>query len=257
MKAMAPRMMKKLSRGLAGVMNFTLDWFYPPHCRHCSQPLTGTASRVLCMDCSRDLADGRIRSSLCPVCGMPYGAPDERETPCIACQTKPPFFDVARSVFPYYGPAGSLVRSFKFHGQFFLGPQLMKRVIALGWLPQEITGFDGVVPVPLHPKRERYRGYNQATLLAKVIARNAGVPVWRDALRRVRHTDQQALVAAARRWENVRGAFRAASGRVEGRRVLLVDDVMTTGATVGECARMLKKVGAARVNVLTLVRTLP
>ena len=256
MTASAPQIVRKLSRGLADAVNSALDWFYPPHCRHCATPLTGTRSRILCRECFRDLADGRICGPLCPVCGMPYDAPAERVGACIACQTNPPFFDVARSVFPYAGPAGSLVRSFKFEGQFFLGPQLMKRTIAQGWMPDGVAGFDGVVPVPLHPKRERMRGYNQATLLGRVVARNAGTPLWRNALRRVRHTDQQALLAAAKRWDNVRGAFQAGSVEVEGRHVLLVDDVMTTGATAGECARTLKKAGAARVSVLTLVRTL-
>jgi ComF family protein len=175
----------------------------------------------------------------------------------VNCHARDPDFDVARAVFSYEGPVVPLIKAFKFEGEYFLGPLLLKDAFASGWMPVELKDVDVVAPVPLHPRRERERGYDQAALLAGSLARALGVPARRRALRRVRYTDQQALLPSRARWENVRGAFEPGPHAVEGLKVLLVDDVMTTGATASECARVLKKAGAAGVSVLTLARARP
>ena len=231
-----------------------LDLFYPPQCYHCEAPLVGEGLRLLCPSCLRALVRARIRGPLCPVCGRPYADDPLQSSPCLGCQTRRPHFDVARSVFAYAGPAASIVKGFKFDGQFFLGGLLMRLALERGWLGAELRGFDCAVPVPLHPRRERERGYNQAALLAQVVARCAGVPLLQRVLMRRRYTSQQTRLPSDARWENVRGAF-SARRRVDGAHMLVVDDVMTTGATASECARMLKQAGAARVSVLTLTRT--
>ncbi len=250
-------MLNTIRDGFLSAVNSGLDWLYPPHCYHCGVSLIGTGSRILCPSCLRELAERRISGPICPICGGSYKAAGDLDTPCLSCRARPPHFDLARALFAYGGPAGSVVKSFKFRGDFFLGPLLLRRAIDLNWLPKDLKGFECVVPVPLHARRERERGYDQAALLGKVMARFTGVPLRRGALCRSRYTDQQAQLAAVKRWKNVQGAFRAASKAVADRHVLLMDDVMTTGATASECARVLKRAGAAKVSVLTLVRTQP
>jgi len=248
---------RQAARRVVEAAHCALDLLYPPHCCHCEAPLAGTKNRVLCPQCLHELASSRICPPFCPVCGLPYEAHVDRTATCLACRTRPPHFDMARAVFSYAGPAGSLVKKFKFHGDYFLGSLLLRRAIELCWLPDDLDGFDCIVPVPLHGRRERERGYNQAALLAGTLARFAGVPLRGRALERRRHTDQQARLGTPGRWRNIRGAFAPGSQGVAGEHVLLVDDVLTTGATASECARVLKHMRAARVCVLTLVRTRP
>lgn len=251
-------MTRALNTWLKGALGGALDWFYPPHCYHCGRALAGGPDRVLCAPCRRVLEGMRIRPPVCALCGLPLGAePDCEGARCIRCQVSVPHFDRARALFGYAGPAASLVRSFKFHGSFYLGGRLLRRAWEAGWVPQEVLAADAVAHVPLHPRRARERGYDQALMLARAVGRLCGKPVVARALRRARYTDQQALLTPPRRLENVRGAFRAGGDRVEGLDLLLVDDVMTTGATASECARVLKAAGARAVQVLTLVRTIP
>lgn len=249
---MAEGMVDQLERAA----HSALDWFYPPHCYHCGEVLLGSRSRILCPRCYQDLTASRIEGTICRICGLLLHTEAEAEATCTNCQTHQPDFDMAHALFSYAGPAGSLIISFKFHGEFFLGPRVLKRAIETGWMPDGLGELDAIVPVPLHPRRERERGYNQALLLAKTLARHLDRPLHRRVIRRTRHTGQQTKLAAHRRWENVRGAFQA-DADVRGARLLLVDDVMTTGATASECARVLKKSGAASVSVLTLARTQP
>jgi ComF family protein len=248
-------MVQGLASRFSDTAHGVLDWFYPPHCYHCDVPLIGTGSRVLCPKCDRELANERIYGPVCSTCGLPFLEGADAEGLCVNCRAQPPHFGRARSLFPYTGPAGDIVKCFKFHGEFYLGPMLLRRAIESGWMPKDLDGFEAVVPVPLHPRRERERGYNQSELLGRVMARHAGVPLKPKALRRTRYTEQQAQLPALRRWENVRGAFEAGRDTIAGLHVLLLDDVMTTGATASECARILKKAGARQVSVLTLVRT--
>ena len=229
-----------------------LDWFYPPHCYHCGLPLARFRNRMLCPECVRHLEKGRLIGPLCVVCGLPLPGSDGTEE-CLSCRAlHPPFFR-ARAFFPYSGPAASIVRSYKYHGNYFLGPRLMRWVLERHGVPPGVEGYDVLVPVPLHPRRHRERGYNQSTLLARVLARHSGRPLLPRALRRTRHTDQQALLPRPERRENVRGAFSPGPQEVAGKDLLLIDDVMTTGATAGECAAVLRRAGANNVSVLTLV----
>jgi ComF family protein len=242
----------RVKNSAAELGNCLLDWFYPPHCYHCERPLARYANRTLCPACLRRLEEERITGPLCILCGLPLpGSSGDEE--CLNCRALRPPFDRARACFRYSGPAASIVRSFKYQGNYFLGPRLLRWALRNHGLPPGLTGHDCLVPVPLHPRRLRGRGYNQATLLARELKRLTGLPLLRRALRRDRPTDQQALLPRPARRENVRNAFTSCPREVTGRHVLLVDDVMTTGATAGECAKVLKKAGASEVSVLTLV----
>ena len=237
---------------LARLVHRLLDWFYPPHCYHCSKPLAGSENRILCGSCHQWLAKTRIGPRRCCICGFPLPGSSGQEQ-CINCRLLQPHFSRARAIFSYTGPAATLVQSYKYQGNYFLGPRLLNLSIAHGWFPKDMGDFDCVIPVPLHPRRRRQRGYNQATLLARQLTGSLEKPLLQKALRRTRDTGQQALLSRPKRRENVRGAFAPGRQSVSGRRVLLVDDVMTTGATAGECAKVLKKEGAHAVMVFTLV----
>lgn len=244
-----------VKHGLVEAVSTALDWFYPPHCQHCSSPLAGSADRTFCRPCLKRVEQTRIRPPVCAVCGRPLNlGPGMATGLCVGCSHARPNFDLARSIFPYGGPVESLVKSYKFDGASYLGPRVLELAWAKGWVSDEVAAVDAVVHVPLHPKRERERGYDQALLLARAVGRLADKPLLAMALRRVRYTDRQTNLSALDRWQNVRGAFGPGSSSAAGLHVLLVDDVMTTGATVGECARVLKRSGAGRVTVMTLAR---
>jgi ComF family protein len=248
-----------LQRALAGLAEagrLALDWVYPPHCAACEEPLPGH-ERLLCETCRRDLAGARIGERVCATCGLPLPADGAQER-CLACRAQRRNFDRARSLLVYREPVRTVVQHYKFHGDFHLGPRLLEACLRERPLPEALLPADAVVPLPLHPRRRRQRGYDQALMLARVVGEKAGCPIVSQAVRRRRYTAQQSLLPVTQRRDNVRGAFECdRPGLVRGRGLLLVDDVMTTCATADECSRALKKAGAASVNVLTLARAVP
>jgi ComF family protein len=175
---------------------------------------------------------------------------------CGDCILTPPPFSGARSFGYYTGELGKLVRALKFQNRRNLSEILvpfMADTFAETWGSDD---FDVVIPVPLHPGRRRARGYNQSELLARSLATRVGVPFHNRILVRRRQTAPQTGLTDSRRKENVRNAFSCVDPEgVAGRRILLVDDVMTTGATVASASGTLMKSGALRVSVLTLART--
>lgn len=223
-----------------------LNALLPRTCAHCAEDLPAATDQPLCAACLSSLE--RPAGPLCPVCGLP-GEPG----PCGACRESPRPFDLARSAFLFTPPLRSLAHAFKYSGRTALARPLALMMAAE--LPRcpELGIFDAVVPVPLHPSRERRRGYNQAALLARELAELAGYSFEPGAVRRVRETRPQVDLRRRERLENVRGAFEAASS-ARGRRFLVVDDVATTLATAGETARALKEAGASGAAVFTLAR---
>ena len=216
------------------------DLFYPQRCVGCSR----RASDVLCRSCFEALPE--ITPPLCGRCGLPtafevYG--------CDGCRTVELAFDGARAPLRYEGVGKGAVHALKYGGYRPVVERLMAPLMA-GSLGGE--RFDAVVPVPLHRARLAKRGFNQAEVIGRAVAGRLGAP-FLDKLRAVRGTRDQVELTAASRRQNVAGAFEA-RGPVAGR-VLLVDDVMTTGSTLNECARELKKAGAGEVHALTLCRT--
>jgi len=232
----------------------------------------------LCADCARELAPWA--GPTCPGCGAMFqGATGGAGHLCAACRLEPRPWERLLFYGPYQGLLRRLVLDYKFHGR--LGAQrLLCGLARAAWLrgstaaageplaargagePQAVPDAadapampDLVVPVPLHSRRLQHRGFNQSLELARGVGRLLGRPIPVDALTRVRYTVPQMTLTAARRRDNVRGAFGADPGALAGRRVLLVDDVMTTGGTLEECARTLLRAGAAGVVVLVLART--
>jgi competence protein ComFC len=217
-----------------------LDLLYPPRCALCRRQ-----GSFLCDGCRGALP--RADGDRCPTCWLPW---DRRF--CAACDAHPPAFSSLRAPYRYEGDVRTLVRAFKFGNFSALASRLGEPMV----LMIEQTAFpDVLVPVPLSRRHQRERGYNQALILTRVIATYRDVPVV-QALRRTSQGVPQSLTSeASSRRENVRDAFAVSRpSAVKGRRVLIVDDVATTGATLDACARVLLEAGADRVDALTFAR---
>ena len=174
---------------------------------------------------------------------------------CGACRLHPPAFAYARAGARYGDVVREALHAFKFGGRRALAAPLgdLLAEAVQGGLPLGLP--DLLVPVPLHPRRERERGFNQSSLVARRLGRAWGRPVRDDILSRVVATPSQTALDAAARWANVRGAFRLRRPElIAGRHVVVVDDILTTGATLSECVRTLQQMGAATVGALTVAR---
>ena len=208
----------------------------------------------LCWDCRATLHP--VQVPFCERCGDPVAGSLSGPFECAGCRKLDPAFDWARSAIRYEGVAKTCLRRFKYQAGIWLLDDLAGWLAAL-WrtCPASVRDADFIACVPLHPKRERERGYNQAALLGQELARRIGIPFRSRLLWRRRPTATQTHLTAAQRVHNVRGVFTVPWPRpARGAKVVLVDDVMTTGATVNECARALKAAGADSVMVLTVAR---
>ena len=187
----------------------------------------------------------------CVQCRTPFLSrfPLDQEGRCALCRRGVRGFDAAYSFGFYESELRALIHLFKYGRVQTLSAPLGRLLMRA--LPRE-QSFDVIVPMPLHWRKRWQRGFNQSALLAREIGRRTHIPVC-SALRRVRYTASQAGLTSAKRRANVSGAFRG-RGKLEGQRVLLIDDVMTTGATAASCARALKRAGARHVTLLTLAR---
>ena len=219
-----------------------LDLVFPPHCVGC-----GGGGSFLCPSCCVSLP--HLTPPLCPKCGLPLA----RGGPCPACARTPLSIEGIRSPFLMEGLVRECVHHLKYRNLRALARPL-GRLLA-DYLESSPLPADALVPVPLHRRRLRERGYNQAALLAREVARGTGLSLVDGSLVRRRDTPAQARSgSAAERRGNVEGAFACRDGRLKGKRVLLIDDVCTTGATLDACARALKEAGALSAWGLTLAR---
>lgn len=229
--------------------------FFPSECRICKQLLTSASRIPICEGCliSFEAPAGRK----CEVCGQAIGwaIPEGERLLCYACRQNTYAFQCARSYGIYEGSLVSAILLLKWERIDPLGRWFGERLATLVRQEGELLTADVVVPVPLHHERERQRGYNQAGLISKPLAKALGLPHRAVLLMRTRPRPNKQLLSSKERWESVRGAFATRSGsQVDRKRVLLVDDVMTTGATLDACARVLLQSGARSVLGLTVAR---
>lgn len=235
-------------------MNRVYNWpriiqnlVFPPTCLLCGDP--GAADRDACQPCTDALP---WLGSACPICALPLSAAAPRQ-PCGACQRRHPPFDRVMAVFRYEEPVRHLIQGLKFNARYaharLLGSLLADRVGQLTEPPEAI------IPVPLHPARYRERGFNQSLEIARAVSGQTGIPTDHVLCRRIRRTNAQIGLTARERRRNIRSAF-AVVKPLPYRHVALLDDVVTTGATVGELAKTLRRAGADRIEVWTCARAI-
>jgi ComF family protein len=227
---------------LARLTQALLDVLFPPRCVAC-----GEQGAFLCPACVESMP--RALPPRCPQCWQP----EWRGETCGRCAQARPAFEGARTLYLFQGPVREAVHALKYNHLSALARPMAARMAV--YLEAEALPVDTVVPVPLFGRRQRLRGYNQSALLAREVGRLLGLSLAEGGLARRRDTPPQARsVDAEARRRNVAGAFVGERRRVEGRRVLLIDDVMTTGATLDACAEALRQAGAASVWALTFAR---
>ncbi len=235
-------------------------WFFPSRCGVCHAFCDG----AICARCQDQWVP--LTPPYCRWCGKPFDQQARTSPLCGLCLQGRFRFDGARSAVRYEGVGREAVHALKFHRKPRLAQPMGEWMAVVlqraregddGLLPEGWLTPDWLIPVPLHPATYRRRGYNQATLLAQTVSERTGIPVLDDLVVQVRRTKPQATLGERERWENVKGAFEVTTPEaIKGRVVVVVDDVMTTGATVNEIARLLKRDGARLVYCLTFARSI-
>ena len=219
-----------------------LDWIYPPECAGCGEP-----GYRLCIKCLESIRF--ISGNICPVCGFPLAGRGEI---CPACRDVLPPYDALRSLTRYEGVIRECIHDLKYRKNQSLGEFFSSRMVEV--IREEGWEADIVIPVPLSPDRQVERGYNQSSLLALPVALKLGWRYQPLCLARTRNTKSQVSLTVEERKLNVAGAFSGVPELVAGQKILLIDDVTTTGSTLEESARALKQAGAKAVYCLTLSR---
>jgi ComF family protein len=221
---------------------------YPPTCVLCGA--AGHAGLDLCQGCGADLPHNR---RACPRCAIPVLEDQGAGAPCGPCQRHPPPFAASHAAFRYEDPLPALVAGMKFRARFNLA-RLLGQCLTLALLEQGAEPPGLIVPVPLHQKRLRERGYNQALEVAREVSSALGIPIDTGICIRALHTSAQVGLDDRERRRNVRGAF-AVLRPPAARHVAILDDVVTTGSTVTELTRVLRAAGVERVDVWAVART--
>src|SRR6266566_5687444 len=224
---------------------------YPPVCTICGTSIR--AAEYLCDQCETKAV--RIVAPFCQKCSEPFDGALTGVFTCANCAHRTIYFDAAVAAYRGRGIVRQIIHEFKY------GRQIHLRHLVGRWLNSALdderlrqSHFDVIVPVPLHPARQRERGFNQASLLAELLSAETSIPV-KPLLERTRYTTTQTALDRSERMENLHNAFRLRKNAdVRGLRVLLVDDVLTTGSTLNECARILKRASAFSVHAATAAR---
>ena len=244
------RALSAVSGAWSHAARFALDIALPTLCVSCREPVDGEG---VCANCWAKLSF--IAPPFCPRLGIPFVYDPGPELLSMEAIASPPAYQRARAAVRYDDVARTLVHALKYQDRTDLAPAMGRWMARAGH--ELLDGADVLVPVPLHWRRGWSRRYNQSGALARVIGQQSGVKVAAEALRRVRATEQQIGLSRAQRAENVQGAFKVAQDRmadIHGRRVVLIDDVLTSGATSDACARALLRAKAAQVDVLVFAR---
>jgi competence protein ComFC len=224
---------------------------YPPLCTLCNSKTR--VGEYLCEPCEAKAI--RIVAPFCQQCSEPFTGAIINSFTCANCAHRTVYFDAAIAAYRGRGIVRQIIHDFKYRHQIHLR-HLVARWLYAAFNDERLQGrqFDIIVPVPLHPTRQRERGFNQASLLAELASAQVSVPC-KPLLKRTRYTTTQTALDRAERMENLHNAFRLRKNAdVRGLRVLLIDDVLTTGSTLSECARVVKRAGAISVHAATAAR---
>lgn len=232
-------------------LRWGLDLFFPRHCIHCAAPVEFGQFAYLCAHCRASVE--YIRDPSCITCGYPFWGQMVSSRHCPKCRDLNPIFDGGRSLFLHRGAGATFIHSLKYQNGTFLGPDLQLMLHACEpWLLRQ--GALQVVPVPLHPRRERERGYNQSDWIARQLVGFLPDARFNPCLLRSRDTETQTRLGADERRENMKNAFAIHPKAVldADQTFLIVDDVLTTGSTLNACARTLAAAGGKQLKVFTL-----
>ena len=224
---------------------------YPATCAVCGKNLR--AGEYLCNGCKAKIV--RIAPPFCQTCSEPFEGSINTAFTCANCAHRTIYFDAAVAAYRGRGIVRDVIHEFKYNRQIHLR-HLVARWLRAALDDERLGGynFDVIVPVPLHPARQRERGFNQASLLAEILSAQTSIRC-RPLLKRIRYTTTQTALDRSERMENLHNAFRLRKNAdVRGLRVLLIDDVLTTGSTLSECARVMKRAGAISVHAATAAR---
>jgi ComF family protein len=242
------------------VLKSLIDLIYPPRCPICQaflqdqNALQGNQDLPFCQGCFKEFTE--IKSPICSLCGRPFSEGVEQDRVCEDCLRRRPSYDVARAPYLYDGALMKAIHELKYAQRSHLADSLgsLLASFAQTWIG-ELKG-SLIMPVPLHPRRLRSRGFNQSLLLARCVASETGSDLDFLSLRRTKFTKPQTELSSEERKKNVRKAFEVVKPEaVKKRTIVLVDDVATTGSTLNECAKALKRAGADSVLCLVLART--
>jgi competence protein ComFC len=233
------------------LLQSAVSLLYPPLCSICGRSVR--AGEYLCDQC--EIKAVRIVAPFCEKCSEPFEGAITGVFTCANCAHRRIYFDAAVAAYRGRGTVREIIHEFKY------GRQIHLRHLVARWLraaldDERLCGrqFDLIIPVPLHPTRQRERGFNQASLLAELLSAQISIPC-KPLLERTRYTTTQTALDRSERMENLHNAFRLRKNAdVRGLRVLLIDDVLTTGSTLNECARVLKRAGAFSVHAATAAR---
>jgi len=221
-----------------------MDWLYPPHCCNC-----GRRGSVICEKCYELIE--LIPQNQCAKCGYPIRG---KADICSDCRNSPPIFYQMKAWAVYTGPIAKAIHSFKYKNDLYMGKLLANPLCEIFY--QSGWEIDLIVPVPLSTQRMRTRGYNQSALLASYLGRKIGIPVSNNLLKRIRHTETQISLDVNKRFTNLMDAFYANPAKLKKKNVLVIDDVITTGATMHNCTKAILNAGADNVYCLSAARTI-
>jgi ComF family protein len=239
--------------GLRELLNNVGDIIFPPQCLACGEILDPPARHIFCSLCREKIRF--ITGSLCPICGMPFEDSPAPSHICGSCIEARPHYNQARAAVSFETIIMDAIHKFKYGRSMSLGNALGSFMADFAFPDFDLTEYSLLMPVPLHVKKLRQRGFNQSLLLARALGKKHNLPVNFSLLKRSKFTLSQTGLHKNEREKNIKGAFIVTDKeKIVGEKIILIDDVYTTGATINECAKTLVKAGAEKVAALTLAR---
>lgn len=238
---------------LISILRGLSEIIFPSRCISCETLLDHCKNYSFCLNCFSKIKF--IKSPICDCCGTPFAGDNCRDHLCGDCILSKPSYSIARSVGYYESPLLDIVHRFKYGKKVSLGKSLGKLMADYEYPGFSISGHTLIIPVPLHSRRLRERGFNQSVILGREISKRFAIPMDFQTLRRHIYTEPQVSLGKKERESNVRGAFSISEPlKIKDKKIILLDDIYTTGSTVKECSELLLKSGAHSVDVLTLSR---
>lgn len=239
--------------GWYDLFSSTLDYLFPPDCLICGSRERYQGRPFICKGCFDSISF--ITHPFCPCCGKPFLTENDRDHLCGDCLTNKAFFNIVRAIGKYEETLQKVIHQFKYQQKFAMGNIFKLLIDVYQNNDLNFYSYDLFIPIPLHRSRLRQRGFNQTVIWGEVLKKKYQVPLKRMDLERIICTLPQVTLQGKERKNNVRNAFRVKNSKlIKNKAILLLDDVYTTGATMNECARVLKEAGASRVDGFVIAR---